>query len=191
MSLNLVLLGISTGGPKTLRKLVPNLGRLNAAVVLVQHMPKFINQSVCKTLAESSEMDVYLARDGQKIQTGGFYVAPSEVHLSLSANNSIQLQGGPKVCFVCPSVDVMMKSVTRSSGKILGVVMTGMGKDGAEGLAHLKSIGAETIAQDEQSSVIWGMPGAAVEMGVADHVLAPEDIAQLIRSRVGVAPVAA
>jgi two-component system chemotaxis response regulator CheB len=119
------------------------------------------------------------------------YVAPSEVHLSLQANSSIQLRNGPKVCFVCPSADVMMKSVTRSSAKIIGVIMTGMGKDGAEGLAHLKSIGAETIAQDEQSSVIWGMPGAAVEMGVADHVLSPEDIAHLLRSRVGMAPVAA
>jgi two-component system chemotaxis response regulator CheB len=185
MSLNLVLLGISTGGPKTLRRLVPNLGRLNAAVLLVQHMPKFINVSVCKTLAASSQMDIYLASDGQKLQAGGFYVAPSEVHMSLSGNNTIKLQTGPKVCFVCPSVDVMMQSVNRQASKVIGVVMTGMGKDGAQGLAHLKSIGAETIAQDEESSVIWGMPGAAVEMGVADHVLSPERIAEYLRNTVG------
>jgi two-component system chemotaxis response regulator CheB len=185
MSLNLILMGISTGGPKTLRRFIPPLGRVNAAIVLVQHMPRFINQSVCRSLAETSEMDVYLAQDGQKLQPGGLYVAPSEIHLKLTANDTVRLENGPKVCYVCPSADVMMKSVTRRRGRLVGVIMTGMGRDGAEGLAHMKSLGAETIAQDEQSSVIWGMPGAAAELNVVDHLLPPEKIAQKLRSLVG------
>ncbi len=183
---NLIVMGISTGGPKTLRRVFSSLPRLNAALVLVQHMPKFINESVCRTLNSQTEMDVHLVQDKMALAEGNVYLAPSELHTELSNNARLRLVSGPKVCYVCPSVDVTMKSVNPVSGKLIGVIMTGMGRDGADGIRKLKSIGARTIAQDEQSSIIWGMPSAAIETGTIDEVLNPEQIREKLISLVGI-----
>ena len=182
---NLIMMGISTGGPKTLRRVFGSMPRLNAAVVLVQHMPKFINQSVCRTLDALTEMDVVLVENNMEIKEGCVYLAPSELHTELVNNSRLRLRSGPKVCFVCPSVDVTMNSASTVPGKLIGVIMTGMGKDGAEGIAKLKTLGARTIAQDEASSVIWGMPSAAIETGKIDEVLNPEQIQRKLVSLVG------
>ncbi len=174
---NIVVIGISTGGPKILRKLFDNMPLLNGSIVLVQHMPKFVNESVRKTLDSLTEMDVRIACNGESLGTGTVYIAPSEVHLELKHNQQIRLVNGPKVCYVRPSVDVTMKSVIRKSGdNITGIIMTGMGKDGAEGISHIKSIGGATFAQDEKTSVIWGMPKAAFDTGHVDYVLSSEGI---------------
>ncbi len=99
---------------------------------------------------------------------------------------TIQLVDGPKVCYVKPAVEVTMKSVIKTTeDNITGVIMTGMGKDGAEGIEHIKTIGGVTIAQDESSSIIWGMPKAAVNTGKVDHVLPPDGIRNKLISQLG------
>ena len=131
-------------------------------------------------------MEVKIACHGENIKPGFVYFAPSEVHLELTNNKTIQLVNSPKVCFVRPSVDVTMKSVKKAAeDNITGIIMTGMGKDGAKGLSHIKSIGGVTFAQDENTSVIWGMPKAAINAGNVDHVLSPDGIRNKLISHLG------
>jgi two-component system chemotaxis response regulator CheB len=127
-------------------------------------------------------MEVRLAQDGDWLREGLVLVAPSEAHCTLQRNQRVRLAPGPKVNFVCPSVDVMMQSVKAppAGQRLIGVLLTGMGKDGAAGLAHLKRLGALTIAQDEASSAVYGMPAEAVKLGCVDHELAPEGILRLL-----------
>ncbi len=183
---NLVILGASTGGPKILRRFFMNLPVIDAAVVLVQHMPKFVNDSVVRTLSELTPMDVHLARDGGRLKPGTVTVAPSEVHTKIINGMSVSLVDGEKVNFVKPAVDVTMKSVTRRDAKLVSVIFTGMGCDGADGLAHMKDLGATTYAQDSASSVIYGMPKAAVDTGKVDFVMPPEQIRDSLIQHFGV-----
>jgi len=149
-------------------------------------MIKCANKSLCDTLNSLTEMDVRIACHGETIQPGVVHFAPSEIHLEIVNNRIIQLVNSPKVCFVRPSVDVTMKSVEKTNGdNIIGIIMTGMGRDGAEGLIHIKSIGGTTFAQDEETSVVWGMPKAAINTGHVDYVLSPEDIRDKLILQVG------
>ncbi|GAX61099.1 methylesterase [Candidatus Scalindua japonica] len=183
---NIVVLGISTGGPKTLREFFNGFPLLDASIVLVQHMMKCANKSLCTTLNSVTKMEIKIACHGETMQPGVVYFAPSEVHLELRNNKIIQLVNGPKVCYVRPAVDVTMKSVRKTNeDNITGVIMTGMGKDGAEGISHIKSIGGVTYAQDENSSVIWGMPKAAIYTGNVDFVLTPIGIRNKLISQLG------
>ncbi len=150
---------------------------LDGSIVLVQHMIKCANTSLTATLNGITQMDVRLATHGEYLERGVVYVAPSEVHLELVNNQIIQLASGPKVCYVRPSVDVTMKSVRRKPGdNITGIIMTGMGKDGTDGISHIRSVGGTTFAQDEKTSVIWGMPKAAISTGHVDYILSAEGI---------------
>jgi two-component system chemotaxis response regulator CheB len=186
---NIVIIGISTGGPKTLRSFFNGLPRLDASILLVQHMIKCANKSLCKTLNGLTEMDVKIACHGETIKPGVVYFAPSEIHLELRRNETIQLVDSPKVCFVRPAVDVTMKSVRKAEGdNITGVIMTGMGKDGTAGMGHIKLIGGVTFAQDEETSVIWGMPKSAINAGKVDYVLPPEGIRKKLISQLGRLP---
>lgn len=186
---NIVIIGISTGGPQTLREFFDGLPLLDASIVLVQHMKKCANKSLCETLNSLTEMEVRIACHGETIKPGVVYFAPSEVHLELINNKIIQLVDGPKVCFVRPAVDVTMKSVRKATGdNITGIIMTGMGKDGTEGLSHIKSIGGVTFAQDENTCVIWGMPKAAINTGNVDYILSPEGIRNKLISQLGRLP---
>ena len=163
------------------------LPRLNASIVLVQHMIKCANKTLCKTLNSVTEMEVKIASHGEAIKPGVVYFAPSEIHLELVSNRMIQLVGGPKVSFVKPAVDVTMKSVKKSAGdNITGVIMTGMGKDGTKGIEYIKSIGGATFAQDEETSVIWGMPMSAINTGKVDYILPPEGIHKKLISQTGI-----
>jgi len=183
---NIVIIGISTGGPQTLRGFFDGFPLLDASIVLVQHMIKCANKSLCETLNSLTEMDVRIASHGETIEPGVVHFAPSEIHLELINNKLIQLVDGPKVCFVRPAVDVTMKSVRKTTGdNITGIIMTGMGKDGAEGLSHIKSIGGVTFAQDKNTSVIWGMPKEAINTGKVDYVLSPEGIRNKLISQIG------
>ena len=174
---HIIVIGASAGGPRILRELFNGMPRLNASVVLVQHMPKFINQSLCRTLDEVTDMHVKIARDGMDLEPGVVYVAPSEHHLSFMDNRLIHLHQGEKVHFVRPSVDVTMKSLNRQPNALLmGVILTGMGKDGADGIRHVKRLGGITLAQDEQSSIIYGMPKVAAATGDVDFIGTPIEI---------------
>jgi two-component system chemotaxis response regulator CheB len=185
--MNLIVMGISTGGPRTLARVFNNLPRLKAGLVMVQHMPAFINHAFCKTLSAGTDMDVILAEQGMAVEPGCVLVAPSECHLELVDNRRVRLVDGEKVNYVRPAVDVTMLSLRRAPAlRAVGVVMTGLGRDGADGIAHIHDIGGVTIAQDEESSVIFGMPGAAIETGKVDHVLPPEGIRRKIVELAGV-----
>lgn len=169
-----------------MRGFFDGLPLLDASIVLVQHMIKCANKSLCETLNNLTEMEVKIACHGENIKPGVVYFAPSEVHLELTNNRVIQLVNTPKVCYVRPSVDVTMKSVRKTTeGHVTGIIMTGMGKDGTEGISHIKSIGGVTFAQDENTSVIWGMPKAAINTGKVDYVLSPEGIRNKLISQMG------
>ncbi len=183
---NIVIIGISTGGPKTLKPFFEGLPILNGSIILVQHMPKYINGSMRKTFDGLTEMEVRIACHGEDLKPGIVYIAPSEIHMTLLNNKTIQLIDSPKVCHVRPAVDITMKSVKQTNrDNIIGIIMTGMGRDGAEGISHIKSIGGSTYAQDEKTSVIWGMPKAAVGTGQIDHVLSPDGIRNKLISLLG------
>ncbi len=163
------------------------LPRLNASIVLVQHMIKCANKTLCQSLNSVTEMEVKIASHGETIKPGVVYFAPSEIHLGLLNNRMIQLVGGPKVSFVKPAVNVTMKSVKKTAkDNIIGIIMTGMGMDGTKGIEYIKSIGGVTFAQDEETSVIWGMPMSAINTGKVDYILPPEGIRKKLISQTGI-----
>ncbi len=187
MNFNIVVIGSSAGGPRILKELFNGLPLLNCSIILVQHMPKFVNDSLTKHLAQLTDMSVKIAENGERIKRGKIYVAPSEQHLELVNNRTIRLFRGKKVNFVCPSIDVTMKSLKKmSDDKIIGIILTGMGRDGAEGISHIKAIGGVTIAQDEETSIIYGMPKEAFKTGNIDLVLSPVKIKEKLIEFLGV-----
>jgi two-component system chemotaxis response regulator CheB len=175
----IIVIGASAGGPRILKQIFTNLPKLNCSVILVQHMPQFINDSIAQSLDACSQMSVCIARDGELLKPGMVYVAPSEVHTTVLHNQIIKLGGTERVNYVCPSVDVTLRSLVHESGTAFaGIILTGMGRDGADGICYLKSIGGMTIAQNQVTSVIFGMPKEAIDTGCIDWVLSPEEIHQ-------------
>jgi two-component system chemotaxis response regulator CheB len=169
---NIIMIGVSTGGPLALKRLFSDLPTLDAAVVIILHIPPGMDYKIAKGLDAVASMPVALAEDGEYLRSGHIYLAPGGFHLTLEGNNRIVLQEGPRINFVQPSVDVAMRSLLKpiKQKHIVGVILTGMGKDGAEGIRHIKAIGGITFAQDQESSAIYGMPKAAVETGMVDYV---------------------
>lgn len=183
---NLILIGSSTGGLKVLEVLLPRLPVLKAAVVIIQHITPQVDQSFVSSLARVSKMQVSLALEGTNIQPGQVYLAPGGVHLTLVRNSVVHLHDGEKVNSVRPSIDVAMKSLTTPAGiRIAGVILTGMGSDGAVGISHIKQLGGVTIAQDQKTSVIYGMPKAAAGTGQVDFILPTERIADKVNELFG------
>lgn len=183
----LVVIGASTGGVRALCTLFERLPKLNASVLLVQHIPRFIQPSFVRTLQEHTPMRVDLARDGDELHPGTVLLAPAEVHCTLEQNRRVRLVTGPKVNYVCPSIDVAMKSVVPpiSPASLIGILLTGMGRDGADGMVHLKKLGAKTVAQDEASCAVFGMPKEAWNAGGVDLLLPPARIARRLVQWVG------
>lgn len=177
---NIVMIGVSTGGPIALKRLFADLPPLNAALVIVLHIPPGMDHRIARSLADLASMPVTLAEDGEYLRSGRIYLAPGGYHLTLEGNSRVLLTEGPRVNFVQPSVDVAMQSLLKPlrRKRIIGVILTGMGKDGAEGVRHIKEIGGVNIAQDQESSAIYGMPKAALETGTVDFVFPPDKISQ-------------
>jgi len=182
---NIVAIGISTGGPRTLRAVLDGLEALDACLLVVQHMPKFVNAPYQESMQSICEMDLRIAEQDDKLAHGTVFVAPSEVHMTLRDNRSIHLFGDDKVQSVCPSVDVLLTSIQASDDRVIGIVMTGMGEDGVLGLRHIKNIGGHTIAQDPTSCIIDGMPEAAIATGCVDDVLTYMGIRQMLAESFG------
>lgn len=172
---NIVMIGVSTGGPIALRHLFAELPPLDAAIVIVLHIPPGMDYKIAKGLEAVASMPVALAEDGEYLRSGCIYLAPGGLHLKLEGNSRIALEDSARVNFVQPSADVAMKSLLKPVKKrqVIGVILTGMGKDGAEGIRHIKNLGGVTIAQNQESSAIYGMPKAALETGAVDFVLPP------------------
>ncbi len=172
----LVAIAASTGGPQTLDKLLQRLpADLPAAVLVVQHMPVGFTASFARRLDQSILLPVREGEDGQEVKAGHVYVAPGGRHMVVIRRGErfvLQLLDTPPVNSVRPSADVMMESVAELAGGCsIGVVLTGMGRDGTDGLGHIRQAGGVTIAQDKDTSTIFGMPKAAIGRGVVDQVL--------------------
>ncbi|WHH58956.1 chemotaxis response regulator protein-glutamate methylesterase [Petroclostridium sp. X23] len=191
---HIVAIGTSTGGPRALQQVIPPIpGNIPAAFVVVQHMPQGFTKSLAARLDSMSELNVKEAEDGDIITSGYAYIAPGSYHMVFQKESNtgqivIRLnknapEGGHR-----PSVNVMMSSLADTGqNNIIGVIMTGMGADGCEGLKRLKTDnGAHIIAQDEKSCVVYGMPKAAVQAGIVDKVIALNDISNEIIRKVGV-----
>lgn len=177
----IVVIGASTGGPKALPEVLAHLpGNLPAAVLVVQHMPEGFTRSFAERLNWSSPLEVKEAEDGEEIKHGTVYIAPGNRHMTIQGTK-IHLEDGPKVNFVRPAVDVLMKSVAAVYGpRTVGVILTGMGADGAEGMKAIKEYGGKTIVQNEETCVVYGMPKAVVDRGAADRIVPLEDISDNI-----------
>jgi two-component system, chemotaxis family, protein-glutamate methylesterase/glutaminase len=179
-----VALAASLGGPKALARLIGALPRdFRAPTVLCQHITPGFADDLARYLAVETRHDVVEAQGGMELKAGRFYVAPSEAHLLVQADGSLTLDTGPAVGGFRPSCDVLLKSAAHAFGdRAIGVVLTGMGRDGAKGLKEIRSRGGHTIAQDQASCVVFGMPGEAIALGAAEKVLPLDQIAgQLIK----------
>jgi two-component system chemotaxis response regulator CheB len=169
---NIVIIGASTGGPAALNEIFSALPVLDASFVIIQHVPLKFDRAIAERLDELSPMSISLAETRAMLKPGQVYLAPARRHLRLVRNGTIELFEDDRVNGCCPAIDVTMKSLIRSSiWRVFGVVLTGMGKDGAAGIAHIKDIGGTTIAQDKKTSVIYNMPMAAQSTGKVDYVL--------------------
>ncbi len=159
---------------------------LDASIIIIQHVPTYFDKAIAERLDDISKITVKLAEDGDILRAGTAYMAPALKHLRLAGNSRISLNQDAKVNCCCPSVDVAMKSlVSNSPGGLVGVVLTGLGRDGAAGIEHIKDLGGTTFAQDERSSVIFGMPKSAIATGKVDHVLPPEKICEMLTKLFG------
>lgn len=181
-----VAIGASTGGTIALQNVLTALPRNSPGIVIVQHMPEHFTKSFAERLDTLSAIEVKEAEDGDRVIPGRALIAPGNKHMLLKRSGAVyyvEVKSGPLVRRHRPSVDVLFKSASRFAGaNALGVLLTGMGKDGAEGLLQMKKEGAVTIAQDEASCVVFGMPGEAVRLGAADKVLPLSKIANEIIS---------
>jgi two-component system, chemotaxis family, protein-glutamate methylesterase/glutaminase len=182
-----VVLGASTGGPATVMRLAPGFTRdFPAAVFLVQHMPAAFTTQYAAQLAEFTSIRVKEAENGEAVQPGTLYICPGAQHLRVSPTGRIQLDGASgRIGGYLPNIDVTMETVAAYAGAMsIGVVLTGMGNDGAIGAKAIKSAGGIVIAQDEATSVIFGMPAEAIKVAKVDQVLAIDDIYAAIEKRV-------
>jgi len=170
----IIAIGASTGGTEALRTVIEMLPPDAPAIVISQHIPAAFSKPFAERLDKASAMKVFHAEDGQYILPGHAYVAPGDKHLLVERDGArylCRLSDGPPVNRHRPSVDVMFRSVAQNVGlNAVGVILTGMGDDGARGLKEMLDAGAHTVAQDEASSVVWGMPGSAVKLGAAERV---------------------
>ena len=182
-----VVLAASTGGPATVMRMAPGFTRdFPAAVILVQHMPATFTTQYALQLAEFTGIRVKEAEDSEPIQAGTLYICPGGQHLRVSPTGRIQLDAATgRIDGYLPNIDVTMESVAQYAGAMsIGVVLTGMGSDGARGARAIKSASGLVLAQDEATSVIFGMPSEAIKAGVVDCVLGIDEIYPAIEKRV-------
>jgi two-component system, chemotaxis family, protein-glutamate methylesterase/glutaminase len=180
--IQMIAFGASTGGPMTFQIILSRLAAdLSVPVLIAQHIAPGFVKGFMEWLSLSSKIKLKLAEDGEKILGGIGYIAPDNVHMGISLDSKIILSNQAPENGLKPSVDYLFRSIAKSAGRnTLGVLLTGMGKDGSEGLRALKDVGALTVVQNEESSVVFGMPGEALRIGAADLALPPEKIAELI-----------
>jgi two-component system, chemotaxis family, protein-glutamate methylesterase/glutaminase len=180
----IIALGASTGGTEAIKVVAKGLPASTPAVIITQHLPAAFSESFVRHIDSITEMAACIPKQGQTVEAGHIYLAPGDRHMEIvkeGSRYSIKLLDTEPVNRHKPAVDVMFRSVVRSAGaNAVAVLLTGMGADGAAGMKEMHDIGAKTVIQDEQSSVVWGMPGAAYKLGCADYVLPLEEIANKI-----------
>lgn len=184
----LVIIGASTGGTEAIRTVLEPLPANSPAILIAQHMPGGFTRSFAERLDRLCNIAVKEAEDGERILPGHAYIAPGTAHLKLArsgANYVARLDDGPPVNRHRPSVDVLFRSAAENAGRnAIGVLLTGMGKDGARGLLEMRQAGAFTFAQDEASCVVFGMPREGIALGGACDVVALEHMAERILKQV-------
>jgi two-component system, chemotaxis family, protein-glutamate methylesterase/glutaminase len=199
--IDILAIGSSTGGPNALAEFIPCLPEdFPVPVVIVQHMPPLFTRLLADRLNSRSRLKVYEAEAGRMVSSGSVWIARGDYHVTLVRKGTgvvLSLNQEPPENSCRPAVDVLFRSAVQVyGGSVLGVVMTGMGSDGARGAAHIVEAGGQIVVQDEASSVVWGMPGAVVSAGIADKVcplaeMGQEVIRRVIASRMSSTAVAA
>ena len=172
---DVIVIGTSTGGPSALQAIIPRLPRaLASTILIVQHMPAGFTRSLADRLDQRSALPVREAQDGEPVSRGLVLLAPGGLHMKLKkrgTQTSVWLDAEPRSALHRPSVDVLMASVAKAYGaRSMGIVLTGMGADGVEGLRAIREAGGRTLAESQETCVIYGMPKAALEAGVVDRV---------------------
>jgi two-component system chemotaxis response regulator CheB len=177
-------IGSSTGGTVAIEKVLLELPRTCPGIVIVQHMPEKFTKAFADRLNTLCELDIAEASSGDRVLPGKVFIAPGGKHLQVKRSGGQYItivSEGPAVNRHCPSVDVLFKSLAENVGhNALGVILTGMGKDGAQGLLSMKDVGSNTVAQNEQSCVVFGMPNEAIKLGAANHIVDINEVAKLI-----------
>lgn len=175
-----IAIGASTGGTEAIREILTHMPPNISGIAIVQHMPANFTAAFAKRLNDMSQIEVREAADGDSIVNGTALIAPGNFHLLLKRSGAryyVNVKEGPLVCHQRPSVDVLFNSVAQHAGSnAIGVILTGMGSDGAKGIQSMKTAGAKTIAQDEQSCVVFGMPREAIKTGCIDRVMPLKEI---------------
>lgn len=176
-----VAVGTSTGGTQALEAVLTRLPRVTPGIVIVQHMPEKFTEAFANRLDGLCQIEVREAKNGDRVMPGRALIAPGGRHMLLKRSGAqyhVEIMDGPLVSRHRPSVDVLFRSVAQCAGKnALGIIMTGMGDDGARGMKEMHDAGAKTVAQDEASCVVFGMPKEAVKLGGVDRVIPLEEIA--------------
>jgi len=171
----IIAIGASTGGTEAIKEILVRLPANMPPIIIVQHMPQYFTRSFAERLDSLCELYVKEAVDGELLSPGKVLIAPGNLHMVLKRSGAsyyVEIKEGPLVFHQRPSVEVMFKSVARYAGSnSIGILLTGMGRDGAEGLLEMKNAGAFTIAQDEKSCVVYGMPKEAAQIGAAKEIL--------------------
>lgn len=191
MSNSIIAVGASTGGTQAVHALLSHMPANCPGTLIVQHMPEHFTASFADRLNHICDMEVREAKNNDTVMPGIALIAPGNNHMLLRRSGArfyVEVKNGPLVCGHRPSVEVLFKSVAHTAGRnAVGVILTGMGKDGASGLLEMRSNKAKTIAQDEATCVVFGMPKEAIHLGAADYVLPlnhiPEKIIQLINEK--------
>lgn len=177
----IIAIGASTGGTEAIKEVLEVMPADSPAIVVSQHIPAGFSRSFTERLNRISDMSICEPRDGETILPGHAYIAPGDMHLMVErkgANYLCRLNDGPPVNRHKPSVDVLFRSVAQNAGpNAMGIILTGMGNDGAQGLLEMRQQGSYTVSQDEKSSVVWGMPGAAVRLEAVEKELSLNQIA--------------
>ncbi len=186
---SIVAIGCSTGGPTALAEIIPHIpANFSLPVVITQHMPPVFTKSLATRLSQLSKIKVVEAEEGMPLEAGKVYIAPGDFHLELKKVDGkvvLHTHKGAQENSCRPAVDVMFRSIPSVyGGKVLGVILTGMGQDGMLGAKLLAEHGGSILVQDEETSVVWGMPGAVVTEGLADEILPLKQIAAEIVAKV-------
>ncbi|HUI58342.1 MAG TPA: chemotaxis response regulator protein-glutamate methylesterase [Bryobacteraceae bacterium] len=170
-----IAIGASTGGTEAIASVLTRLPESSPAIVITQHIPPQFSRAFANRLNEICAMQVKEAQDGDRLQPGVALVAPGDFHMLLRKSGGhyfVNVKTGPRVCYQRPSVDVLFISVAEVAGRhSIGVLLTGMGADGAQGLLRMRQAGARTMAQDEATCVVYGMPREAAELGAAEQIV--------------------
>jgi two-component system, chemotaxis family, protein-glutamate methylesterase/glutaminase len=177
----MIVIGASTGGTEAVREILQEMPANSPPILVVQHIPQGFSRAFAERLDRLCAIRVKEAADGDEVSSGQALIAPGDFHMMLqngSEPRRVSIKTGPRICYQRPAVDVLFQSVAAGAAKdAVGVLLTGMGSDGAQGMLKMKQAGARTIAQDESTCVVYGMPREAVRLGAVDQILRLQDIA--------------